>query len=157
MQTVFQYVTAFGFNNLGEDVSDERIVMNIINSFLGRMHLASHLDYLNEHQMNLIREGVEYYNTLSKTKKAALPYFPMGFTKFGDKTVCASLKSSNKIYLAVWNLNGEKEMVVPITENITDAKITYPVKTSVELNLCREGIQLTCPKTPCAVFLEILI
>ena len=36
-------------------------------------------------------------------------------------------------------------------------KDTYPAKTSVELNLCREGIQLTCPETPCAVFLEILI
>ena len=54
MQTVFQYVTAFGFNNLGEDVSDERIVMNMINSFLGRVHFASHWHYLNEHQMNLI-------------------------------------------------------------------------------------------------------
>ena len=55
----------------GEDVSDDRIVINMINSFLGRMHLASHLEYLNEHQMDLIREGVAYYNTLSEMKKTA--------------------------------------------------------------------------------------
>ena len=141
----------------GADVSDDRIVINMINSFLGRMHLASHLDYLNEHQMNLIREGVTYYNTLSEIKKTALPYFPMGFTNFGDKVVCAGLKNENKIYLAVWNLKGEKEIVVPIAEDITDAKIAYPTKTSVQLQTCKNGLQLTFPETPCAVFLEISI
>ena len=141
----------------GEDVSDDRIVINMINSFLGRMHLASHLDYLNEHQIDLIREGVEYYNTLSEMKKTALPYFPMGFTNFGENTVSAGLKNGNKIYLAVWNLKGEQEIVVPIAESITDVKIAYPTKTSVQLHLCNDGIRLTCPATPCAVFLEITI
>lgn len=140
----------------GEDVSDDRIVINMINSFLGRMHLASHLDYLNEHQMDLIREGVTYYNTLSEMKKTATPYFPMGFTNFGDKLVCAGLKEDNKIYLAVWNLSGDKEIFVPIAESITDAKIAYPSKTAVQLNLCNDGIQLACSKTPCALFLEII-
>ena len=121
------------------------------------MHLVSHLDYLNEHQMDLIWEGVAYYNTLSEMKKTALPYFPIGFTNFGEKTVCAGLKNDNKIYLAVWNLKGEKENFIPIAEPITDAKIAYPAKTSVQLNLCNEGIQLTCPETPCAVFLEVTI
>lgn len=138
-----------------EDVSDERIVINMINSFLGRMHLASHLDYLNEHQIDLIREGVEYYNTLSEMKKTALPYFPMGFTNFGENTVSAGLKNGNKIYLAVWNLNGEREIFVPITETVTDAKIAYPTKTSVKLDVCTDGIRLTCAETPCAAFLEL--
>ena len=139
----------------GEDVSDDRIVINMINSFLGRMHLASHLDYLNEHQMDLIREGVDYYNTLSEMKKTALPYFPMGFTQFGEKTVCAGLKNDNKIYLAVWNLQGEKELFVPIAEGVKDAKIAYPTVTSVELSTSTDGICLTCSQSSCAVFLEI--
>ena len=139
----------------GEDVSDERIVINMINSFLGRMHLASHLDYLNEHQMDLIREGVAYYNTLSEMKKTAAPYFPLGFTNFGEKTVCAGLKNENKIYLAVWNLNGEKEMVIPVAEGVSNAAIAYPTKTSVQLNVCKDSIRLLCPETPCAVFLEM--
>ena len=141
----------------GEDVSDDRIVINMINSFLGRMHLASHLDYLNKHQMDLIREGVSYYNTLSEMKKTALPYFPIGFTNFGDEVVSAGLKNENKIYLAVWNLKSKENIFVPISENITDAKIAYPTKTSVLLQTCKHGLQLTCPETPCAVFLEISI
>ena len=139
----------------GEDVSDDRIVINMINSFLGRMHLASHLEYLNEHQLELIREGVAYYNTLSEMKKIATPYFPMGFTNFGDSIVCAGLKTDKKLYLAVWNLAGEQEVNIPIAENIRNAKIAYPTKTLVKLNLCKNGIQLTCTETPCAVFLEI--
>ena len=141
----------------GEDVSDDRIVINMINSFLGRMHLASHLDYLNEHQMDLIREGVAYYNTLSDMKRTATPYFPIGFTNFGDSIVCSGLKADNKIYLAVWNLTGKKELFVPITEAIIDAKIVYPTQTSVQLDFCRDSIQLTCPENPCAVFMEIII
>ena len=140
----------------GEDVSDDRIVINMINSFLGRMHLASHLDYLNEQQMDLIQEGVAYYNTLSEMKKSALPYFPLGFTRFGEKIVSAGLKKDNKIYLAVWNLEGERELFVPIVEGVKDAKIAYPSVTSVELSTSANGICLTCcTQTPCAVFLEI--
>lgn len=139
----------------GEDVSDGRIVINMINSFLGRMHLASHLEYLNEHQLELIREGVAYYNTLSEMKKIATPYFPMGFTNFGDSIVCAGLKTDKKLYLAVWNLAGEQEVNIPVAENIKNAKIAYPTKTSVKLDLCKNDIQLTCTETPCAVFLEI--
>ena len=141
----------------GEDVSDERIVINMVNSFLGRMHLASHLDYLNEHQMDLIREGVAYYNILSEMKKTALPYFPLGFTNFGEKTVCAGLKNDNKIYLAVWNLKGDKEIIVPIAEGVSNATIAYPTKTSVQLNVCKNSIHLTFPEIPCAAFLEISI
>ena len=141
----------------GEDVSDDRIVINMVNSFLGRMHLASHLDYLNEQQMDLIREGVEYYNTLSDMKKTATPYFPMDFARFGDRTVCAGLKNGNRIYLAAWNLQGDRELLVPIAQTVADAKIAYPTKSAVQLSVCKDGIRLTCPATPCAVFLEISI
>ena len=139
----------------GEDVSDDRIVINMINSFLGRMHLASHLEHLNEHQLALVREGVTYYNALSEVKKTATPYFPMGFTNFGDSIVCAGLKNEKKIYLAVWNLKGEQEVNIPIAENIKNAKIAYPTKTVVNINFCKSAVQLTCTETPCAVFLEI--
>ena len=39
------------------NVSDEQIIMNMINSFLGRMHLASHLELLSEEKFALVREG----------------------------------------------------------------------------------------------------
>ena len=52
---------------------------------------------------------------------------------------------------------GENEIVVPIAESITDAKIAYPAKTTVQLNVCNDIIQHTYPEAPCAIFLEIKI
>ena len=141
----------------GEDVSDDRIVINMVNSFLGRMHLASHLDYLNDHQMELIHEAVAYYNTLSKMKKTALPYFPMGFTRFGEPTVCAGLKNDKQIYLAVWNLAGVGNISVPVQEKIRDARIAYPSCSQVSLCVTDSGLDVVCPQTPCAVFLELTV
>ena len=141
----------------GEDVSDARIAMNMINSFLGRMHLASHLDYLDERQIGLIREGVQYYNSLSEIKKTALPYFPLGFTRFGEKAVCAGLKNGNKLYLAAWNLDNARFTHIPLEDKIAEAKIAYPSNTPVHLCINDRGLDVIYPESPCAVFLEITL
>lgn len=141
----------------GEDVTDDRIVMNMINSFLGRMHLASHLDYLNEHQLQLVRDGVEYYNSLSEIKKTALPYFPLGFTKFGDKGVCAGLKNGKSVYLAVWNLNNVRMLHIPFAEKVLAAKIAYPNVTNTFLCINDRGLDVIFPSAKNAAFLEITL
>ena len=56
-----------------ENITDDRIAMNMINSFLGRMHLASHLEMMSQAQLDLIAEGVAYYDSLTDAKKTALP------------------------------------------------------------------------------------
>ena len=136
----------------GGDVSDDRIAMNMVNSFLGRMHLASHLERLNEEQLGLIREGVAYYNSLTEMKKCALPYFPNGFTSFGAESVCAGLKDGNRIYLAVWNMGQGKQVQVNIP-NITKASIGYPQKTDVGIAWNVDTLTLSFPRGNMAVFL----
>ena len=58
---------------VAENISAERVALNMVNSFLGRMHLASHLERLNEEQFALVKEGVAYYNRIASAKKNALP------------------------------------------------------------------------------------
>ena len=137
------------------DVSKERIVVNMINSFLGRMHLASHLDEMSDEQLALVSEGVQYYNTLSGAKKTAIPYFPNGFTEFGADNVVAGLKTENRIYLAVWCLKGEGNIVVKIPEGIKTAKIAYPTQHQTKLQVNDAEIALIFEQTKNAVFLEI--
>jgi len=109
------------------NVSDEQVIMNMINSFLGRMHLASHLELFDEHKLSLIREGVRYYTSMVADKKNALPYLPIGFTKFGKKLVASGLLCDKKLYLAVWNLGGEREVEIPLADVAPkSAKIAYP-------------------------------
>jgi alpha-galactosidase len=141
-------------NCMGADVSDDRIAMNMINSFLGRMHLASHLEKLNEYQMALIQEGVAYYNNLTAVKKRALPYFPNGFTHFGAWDVSAGLKDGDKIYLAVWNLgtNGDVRVQIPNVQNVT---VGYPQNTEASFAWDEEKLTVSFPRTNMAVFIEI--
>lgn len=139
----------------GASVPDDRIAINMINSMLGRMHLASHLERLSDQQMNLIREGIQYYNSLSAIKKSALPYFPMGFTGFGEDHVCAGLRHNSKLYLAVWCLAGENQVAIPIKEPISGAKVAYPSSSKAVLELIPDGLRVTFPELPSAVFLEV--
>ncbi len=138
------------------DVTDDRIVMNMINSFLGRMHLASHLERLGDRQMDLIREGVRYYDSLAEMKKRALPYFPSGFARFGADSVCAGLKDGSKIYLAVWNM-GAAGAVTAAIEKIRKAAVAYPSATDVSVAWDDKELTVQFPRDCMSAFLEIEI
>ena len=140
----------------GKDVSDDCIAMNMINSFLGRMHLASHLERLDDNQLALIRAGVDYYNGLTRVKSEALPYFPNGFAHFGDDSVCAGLCDGDKVYLAVWNLGGNGIVTANIA-NIRSADIAYPPVTDAVLQWDKTSLTVRFPRSKMAVFLEIQI
>ena len=109
-----------------ENVSQEQIVMNTVNALLGRMHLASHIEMLSAEQFSLVQEGIRYYNKLTTIKKTALPYLPLGFTKFGASYAACGLKADDKIYLAVWNLGDKRDVCIPISEGIRAVTVGYP-------------------------------
>ncbi|MBQ7374011.1 MAG: alpha-galactosidase [Clostridia bacterium] len=138
-----------------ENVDEDRVALNMINSFLGRMHLASNIGLLDGERLALVKEGVDYYNGLSQMKKTAVPYLPLGLCKVEDTTVCAGLKSGDKIHLAVYNLDGEMKKVIPIFKDIKFANIGYPKKSLTKV--CFKGKELTVEFTQKrqAVFIEI--
>ena len=138
-----------------ENITKDRIVMNMINSFLGRMHLASHLELLTEEQLKLVKEGVEYYKTLSEAKKKALPYLPNGFSRWGDEFVVAGFETDEKIYLAVWNLKNEESVLdIPVKEYIKKAFISFPKQYENVLSL-KENELLVKIKAKSAIMLEL--
>ena len=139
-------------------VTAEQVIMNMINSFLGRMHLASHLELLDEEKFALVREGVEYYNSIREAKKTALPYMPIGFTNFGKTLVASGILSDDKLYLAVWNLGGEKKVTIPL-EKITpkSAKVAYPACNALEYRLVGNNIEIEFTEDYQARMLEIEI
>ena len=140
------------------NVSDEQIIMNMINSFLGRMHLASHLELLNDEKFALVREGVEYYNSIRQAKKSALPYMPIGFTSFGKNLVASGLLTESKLYLAVWNLGGEKNVSIPL-DGITpkSARVAYPASNNLEHAIEGNELKITFTEDYQARMLEIEI
>lgn len=118
-------------NAVNDLISEERVAMNMINSILGRIHLASRINLLDEGKRALIREGVELYNKIKDDKLVSLPYLPCGFAEFGDKTVVSGLICNEKLYLAVWNLNGERHIRISLPEiDVKNVSVAYP--TSLE-------------------------
>ncbi len=130
-------------------------VMNMVNSLLGRMHLASRLDKLPDDQKELVKEGIRYYNALTEVKKRALPYFPEGFCELGDDHIASGLLDGDKIYLAVWYLHGENTFTVKMPDAIRDVKIGYPSDTDTKVSFTEREITLSFNGKEGAVFLEI--
>lgn len=138
-----------------ENVSQEQIVMNTVNALLGRMHLASHIEMLSAEQFSLVQEGVRYYNKLTTIKKTALPYLPLGFTKFGASYAACGLKADNKLYLAVWNLDIEKEICIPVPEKIRTVKVGYPRSLETDFSFTQTALIVRFKNRYTARFLEI--
>lgn len=109
------------------------IVINMVNCMLGRMHLASHLELLEDWQRDIIEEGIQYYRYMAKDKINALPYFPKGLAKWGDDFVASGLKTDKKVYLAVWNLGGGKQKELQINMPFMNLKIAYPKQSKIKL------------------------
>lgn len=140
-----------------EEINDDQIVMNMINSFLGRMHLASHLDWMDEHQMQLVKDGVKVYNDITPFKKEALPVFPLGFTGFGDKQVCSGLRKDKEIYLAVWCLGDELTVNIPLDGIVADTKFVYPYEPNAALSWEGKDLTVTFQRPKTAAFLKITL
>ena len=138
-----------------ESITKKRVILNMINSFLGRMHLASHLELLSEECLALVNEGVEYYDSLSKIKREAIPCFPLGFARFDDTRVCAGLKTADKLYLAVWCLGGQTDIQIPVKEGISRVKVGYPKAYTAKVTHSKDSIDISFEESDSAIFLEI--
>lgn len=137
-----------------KDISDERIYMNMINSFLGRMHLASHLERLEDRQLLLVKEGVEYYKSLVTAKKNGLPKFPCGFNNFSNDFVVAGFETEEKLYLAVWNMGEQlhREITLKGYKNVICA---YPNANSLTFNYKNDTLSIEFTQKYQARFFEL--
>lgn len=97
-------------------ISKEQVAMNMVNTFLGRMHLASAIFLLDDEKQAIVKEGIRYYNAIVDAKKKGVPYLPLGFSHFGDKHVSSGFICGNVLYLAVWNLYGDKHVSIPVND-----------------------------------------
>ena len=121
-------------------VSCERVVINMVNSILGRIHLASRIHLLSDEKQALIREGVDYYNAITNDKLSAVPYLPKGYTTFGDTFVACGLKTDKKVYLAVWNLNGQRSVRLELPEiTAKSVRVAYPVAHMGDFEVSLDG------------------
>ena len=138
-----------------EEISCEQTVFNMVNSLLGRMHLASHLEYMSDEHLSLVKEGIRVYNSLTEFKRTAVPYFPCGFTKFGDQRVVAGLRRDNTVYLAVWCISGDRRIEIPV--GVSGAEYVYPPLPNGRLFVSDEKMVIELDREKTAAFIKLEI
>ena len=152
---VWSYPVADGQKN--EDITLDSVDINMVNSFLGRMHLASRLFELDETKISRVNEGVAYYKSLSEVKKKAVPFFPEGFTDFRRDHVVSGFRDGKRFYLAVWHLKGDGAIPVALPGEIADARIGFPAESDASLTVNGDRLTVSFPRSEGAVFLEITL
>ena len=143
-----------------EHISDEQIIMNMVNSLLGRIHLASHLELLNQHKLDLIAQGITFYDEMTPFKKIALPCMPLGLTRFDSTLVASGLVDGGKLLLAVWNLGGKREVEIPLCAYAPkSARVAYPAAPEYAIDCRVESgvLHLTFTEDVQARMLEITL
>ncbi len=129
-------------SEVNANISKERVVINMVNSLLGRVHLASRLQLLDDEKRALVREGIDVYDKMTPDKLCSVPYLPKGYAQYGDTFVASGLRCENKIYLAVWNLGGEHHVKLDLPEIAAkDVKVAYP--TTLETKFSFDQSSLT--------------
>ena len=137
------------------EINNNQIIMNMINSFLGRMHLASHLELMDESQLQLVTDGVKVYEKISEFKRNAVPYMPWGFTDYGAETVSSGIRWGDLIYLAVWNLSDVNYAEITFDKKIKNVDVEYPGTSNADLIVTKKNLKVKFCSPQSAVFLRI--
>ncbi|MBQ7369766.1 MAG: alpha-galactosidase [Clostridia bacterium] len=116
--------------------TDLQVNMNLVNGVLFRMQLAGEVHKLGEEQSQLVKDGVDFYNSIKDFKKRATPYLPMGYCKFFDQTIAFGLKDESKLLLAVYNLSGDRQKKINLSGlKANSVKRVFPFRSTANAKL----------------------
>lgn len=136
--------------------SYEQAVINLVNATLFRLQLSGEIEQLSSDILSLIKESNFYHRKIKDLKLKALPYMPLGFCKFFDKTIAFGLKTEELLILCVYNLGGDRQKTIPLKGvSAKFAQISFPKNNNTKYNLTKEGLKLEFESDECARVFEI--
>jgi alpha-galactosidase len=113
-----------------KNADKEEVIFNMVNAMLLRIQQSGNILGIGQQGLDLVKEGIEYYKSMRSQIPDSLPVWPIGLPDFGDEWVSMGLQIKNKIYLAVWRLNGSKAIYsLPLDKLIgkeLGIKCSYP-------------------------------
>jgi alpha-galactosidase len=135
--------------------TENDVITAMVNVLMLRPYISGKLHLCAEKSRQLVKEGLSLYKEIRGDVSKAIPFYPLGLTKYSDKFFCTGYKCDDKTYLCVWNIDEKDiEKVIPL-ENAKQAKILYPsVCNYAEAKVAADGIKVKLEKNT-AVFLEI--
>ncbi|WP_151994873.1 glycoside hydrolase family 36 protein [Buttiauxella massiliensis] len=141
------------------DGDEQEVIFNQVSAMLLRIHQSGHLAELSEANFNLVQEAISFYKTLRDDIKYALPFWPLGLSRFSDEWVALGLIApGGKRLLAVWRREGEQAVcVLPISELAAKEVVIkqgYPTTITHESHWdgTRGEMQISMPNRSAAIF-----
>jgi alpha-galactosidase len=139
------------------DWDDEKNVITVVNSLLGRVHLSGRLDLLSPYQLDLISSGMKVYKQIRSDLKTGLPFWPLGLPKWHDDWVALGISAANGgHYLAVWRRGGSETATLPVPrpKGRTNIKVDllYPESFSghAQWDSAKAALSVRLPSIVCA-------
>jgi alpha-galactosidase len=96
-------------------MSDELLVLSLVNGILGRLYLSGYLNRMAESQLARIREAVAAQRDVLASIERSHPVWPLGLPAWEDRWVALGLATPETLDLAVWRLpGGDAAKVLPL-------------------------------------------
>jgi Melibiase len=87
-------------------MSDELLVLSLVNGILGRMYLSGYLNRMSAPQLALIKDAVAAQREVLGSIEASHPVWPLGLPRWEDPWVALGLATPEALHLTVWRLPG---------------------------------------------------
>ncbi|RUT45281.1 alpha-galactosidase [Paenibacillus anaericanus] len=144
------------------DAVREEVVMNMINSLLLRIHQSGHLAEISPEGLAYVKEGITYYKSIREHIATGLPFWPNGMPRLEDPWLSYGIREDNRLFLAVWRMDGEPVNTFPLPEGIgrdVDIKLAYPSNGEVDWywNRSAGSLSVSIPCRRAARLLEITL
>lgn len=126
---------------------DEEVIFNMVNAMLMRIHQSGHLAQIAPERRALVKEALDYYKTIRGDIKNALPFWPLGLSKYSDPWVSMGLKTETDTHLAVWRRESHDPVCTIPVPHLKGKEVQvacgYPSKAPCEYAWNREAGTLT--------------
>lgn len=137
-----------------KDADVENVAMNMVNAILVRIHQSGHLAEISPEGFDIVSEGISVYKQIRGDIKTALPFYPTGMPHFSDGWFSFALDCLDKIYLAVWRIDGEDDTFeIPLKDiAIKNAKCIYPVSLESTYSFNKNVLAVSLKKRTARLF-----
>ena len=118
------------------DADVENVVMNMVSTMLIRIFQSGHLAEITPEGFDMVAEGISVYKRIRQDIKTGLPFYPTGMPHLSDGWFSFGLDCGDKVYLAVWRIDGEADAFsVPLEDfAIGKAECIYPARLETQVS-----------------------
>lgn len=134
--------------HIQRSLDGENTIFNMVTGNLGAMYMSGRIDWADEYNKSLIREGIDIYKKNRRFISQAFPVYPTGMKPigtYGIATLGLVNADKSRLLLAVWKIDDFNEVfTIDLSKYVTSKssiRLVYPsVVMNCEYNFSHIGI-----------------